>query len=153
MDDPEQWRWIWLAAAAGLAVGELVTPGAFFMLSFAIGAAVACVLAFVGFDVAIEWLGFVVGSAVALAVLVPIGRRMSHAEQAAPVGATRFRGGRGVVLQTIPGGHNETGLVRVEREEWRAESVDGREIAAGTAVAVVRVDGTRLVVETLEGAE
>lgn len=150
MDDPNTWRWIWLAAAAFLALAELGTPGAFFMLSFAIGAAVACVLAFAGVDVAIEWLVFVVASGVSLALLVPVGRRMSKGTQA-PVGATRWQGRYGLVLRTIPAGAHETGLVRVEREEWRAESANGGEIAEGGRVRVVRVDGTRLIVEPLEG--
>ena len=150
MDDPNTWRWIWLAAAAFLALAELGTPGAFFMLSFAIGAAIACVLAFAGVSVAVEWLAFVVTSGVSLALLVPIGRRMSKGAQA-PVGSTRWQGRDGLVLRTIPAGTNETGLVRVEREEWRADSADGSEIPEGARVRVLRVDGTRLVVETLEG--
>lgn len=151
VDDPENWRWWWLAAAVGLAIGELITPGAFFMVSFAIGAAFACMLAFFGVDVAFEWGAFVVVTALALFVLVPIGRRLSAVEQAS-VGATRWSHRRGVVLQTIPGRPNETGLIRVEREEWRAESADGSEIAVGTTVAVLRVDGTRLIVEPVEEA-
>jgi membrane protein implicated in regulation of membrane protease activity len=150
MDDPNGWRWIWLAAAAFLALAELGTPGAFFMLSFAIGAAIACVLAFAGVDVAVEWLVFVVTSGISLALLVPVGRRMSRGEQA-PVGATRWQGSLGLVLRTIPAGAHETGLVRVEREEWRADSIDGSEIPEGARVRVVRVDGTRLIVEPLEG--
>jgi inner membrane protein len=39
------------------------------------------------------------------------------------------------------------GLVRIEREEWRAESVDGAAIPVGAAIRVVRVDGTRLIVK------
>jgi membrane-bound ClpP family serine protease len=38
------------------------------------------------------------------------------------------------------------GLVRVDREEWRAESVDGAVIAQGATVRVADVQGTRLVV-------
>jgi membrane protein implicated in regulation of membrane protease activity len=149
MDDPDGWRWIWLAAAAFFAVSEVLTPGTFFMVSFAIGAAVACILAFAGLNVAIEWLAFVVASGAALAVLVPLGRRITAGDHA-PVGATRFIGRRAVVLQVIPPGPNATGLVRFDREEWRAESVTGREIPAGTTVEVRSVDGTRLVVIPLE---
>ncbi|MDZ4827433.1 MAG: NfeD family protein [Actinomycetota bacterium] len=149
MDDPDGWRWIWLGAAAFLAVGELVTPGAFFMLSFAIGAAVACALAFLGVDVAWEIAAFIVTSVAALLILVPLGRRMSGGEQGT-VGATRWAGQRGIVLGAIPGSPHETGLVRVEREEWRAESADGSEIVSGTKVIVLRVDGTRLIVKPQE---
>jgi membrane protein implicated in regulation of membrane protease activity len=39
--------------------------------------------------------------------------------------------------------------VRIEREEWRAESADGSGLDAGEPIRVVRVDGTRLVVERI----
>ena len=57
-----------------------------------------------------------------------------------------FRAGAASCCETIPVGPHETGRVRVEREEWRAESVDGSEIAVGATVHVLRVDGTRLIV-------
>ena len=46
MDSPEDWRWVWIIATAVFAIGELTSPGSFFMLPFAIGALVATVLAF-----------------------------------------------------------------------------------------------------------
>ena len=47
MDSPEQWRWLWLVAAAVFAIGEMATPGSFFLAPFAVGAFVASLLAFV----------------------------------------------------------------------------------------------------------
>lgn len=145
LDDASTWRWIWLATTMLFAVGELTVPGTFFMLSFAAGALVATVLAFLDAALAAQWVGFVLTAAVALAVLVPVGRRSDRAAHA-PVGATRWVGRVATVLEAIPGGPHETGLVRVEREQWRAESEDAREIPAGSTVRVVRVDGTRLIV-------
>ncbi|MGH8977382.1 MAG: NfeD family protein, partial [Acidimicrobiia bacterium] len=69
------------------------------------------------------------------------------------VGATRLNGRRAVVLQAIPSGPHATGRVRVEREEWRAESADGGSIEPGQTVVVLRVDGTRLIVRALETFE
>jgi membrane protein implicated in regulation of membrane protease activity len=146
LDDAETWRWIWLLATVVLAGSELAVPGTFFMISFAAGALVATVLAFAGLGVAGQWLAFVVGSGIALALLVPVGRRLSRGSAPSAVGANRWAGRRAVVLETIPAGAHETGLVRVEREQWRAESADGAEVAVGTTVRVLRVDGTRLVV-------
>jgi membrane-bound ClpP family serine protease len=40
-----------------------------------------------------------------------------------------------------------SGQVRVEREEWRADSVDGQTIAKDEIVEVVAVSGTRLLVK------
>jgi membrane-bound ClpP family serine protease len=55
-----------------------------------------------------------------------------------------MNGAAGVVLQAITA--NETGMVRVDREEWRAESANGQAIPAGSEVQVVEVKGTRVVV-------
>jgi membrane-bound ClpP family serine protease len=62
------------------------------------------------------------------------------------IGADRWTGRVGVVLTEIPAGHNELGMVRVDREEWRAESVDASRLSAGTTIEVVKVEGTRVVV-------
>ena len=61
----------------------------------------------------------------------------------APTGGSA---GMAVVIGEIPGGTHGTGMVRIEREEWRAESIDGSPIDVGAQVEVLRVDGTRLVV-------
>lgn len=146
LNEPETWRWIWLTATVLFAVGELSVPGTFFMLSFAGGGLVATVIAFAGAAIAIQWLGFVGVTAVSFAVLVPIGRHIDRDTSHARVGATRWAGRVAVVLDAIPGGPHATGLVRVEREQWRAESADGRPVPAGASVKVLRVDGTRLIV-------
>jgi membrane protein implicated in regulation of membrane protease activity len=138
-------------AAVVLALGELAIPGTFFVVSFAIGAAVAAVASFLGASVLVGWVCFVGGSALALAVLIPIGRRLNRAGGGDPTGATRWVGQRAVVLTAIPAGPHETGIVRLQREEWRAESADGNAIAMGTEVEVLRVDGTRVVVQAATG--
>lgn len=146
----ETWQWIWLVAAVVLAFAELAIPGTFFVISFAIGAAVAAIVSFAGGSVLLGWICFVLGSAVALAVLVPIGRRFNTAADGGPVGATRLRDQVAVVLQPIPAGPHATGIVRIQREEWRAENEDGTEVPAGMEVRVLRVDGTRVVVRRLD---
>ena len=149
LDSPDGWRWIWTLTAAAFFVGEMATAGSFFALPFALGASVAAVLSFLGVSVTWEWLAFVGSSAVASAVLWPLGRRLDR--RGAPIegtpGARRWIGQRAEVLQGIPGGVAGTGLIRLEREEWRAESLDGNPIEAGAVVQVVRIDGTRAVVE------
>ena len=151
LDTSDTWQWIWLVAALVLALGELAIPGTFFVLSFAIGAAVAALVSFLGASVLLGWVCFVGGSAVALALLIPVGRRFNRAASGDPTGATRWTGQRAMVLTAIPAGPHETGIVRLQREEWRAESADGTAIALGTEVEVLRVDGTRVVVQAATG--
>ena len=147
---PETWRWIWLVAVVVFAVGETVTPAAFFFLPFAVGALVASLLAFAGVGVAWEWLAFVGVAGSSFAVLWPIGRRMERRSSTTGIGANRWVGRQGVVLSDIPGEVGGTGLIRLEREQWRAESGLGLPIPQGTTVLVSRVHGTRLVVYPLD---
>ncbi|HUV10262.1 MAG TPA: NfeD family protein [Acidimicrobiia bacterium] len=149
MDSPETWRWIWLVLAGALALGELALPGTFFLLSFAIGAAAAAIVAFLDGSLGLQWVLFVVGSGAALALLVPLGRRLArHEGDEAQEGATRWVGRLGVVLEEIPGDPHGTGRVRVERDEWRAETDATESIPTGTQIEVLSVRGTRLVVAT-----
>lgn len=143
--EPESWRWIWLAAAAVFALGELSNPGAFFLLPFAIGAAVAAALAFAGVPVAVEMGAFIAVSIVALYGFRQLAHRLDRTEPADGIGSKRLIGQRAMVIDAIDGAH-DLGTVRIDREEWRAESGDGSEIPVGTAVKVVEVRGTRVVV-------
>jgi len=150
VDDPEVWRWIWLATAVVFLLGEMFAFGSFFLLPFAIGAAVAAILAFAGVAVGWEWLAFVVVSIGSLACLYPLRHRLDRARPAEGIGSRRLIGQPALVLQEVPAGPSELGLVRVGREEWRAESRDGRALPAGTNVRVVDVQGTRVIVWPVE---
>jgi membrane protein implicated in regulation of membrane protease activity len=150
LNTPEGWRLIWVIAVVGFAVAELVTPAAFFFLPFAAGGVVAAVSAFLDVPVVAQWLVFVLVSAVVFAVLWPIGRRLERGRVHHTTGARRWVGREAFVLAEIPGGTGRTGMVRLDREEWRAESGTGAAIPAGSTVLVSRVDGTRLVVLPLD---
>ncbi len=62
VDEPEFWRWMWLGAAVVFGLGEMTSPGSFFLAPFALGAAVAAVLSFLGVPVGVSWLAFIVVS-------------------------------------------------------------------------------------------
>ena len=150
LGSPDTWRWIWLGAAVVFATGEIAVAGSFFLMPFAGGALAGAGLSFAGAPVGLGWLAFVVVSAACSAVLWPLGRRLDRNTPHAAIGATRWVGRQGPVLRAIPGGAGNTGLLRLDREEWRAESLIGNPIRAGSTVLVSRVDGTRLVVVPLE---
>jgi membrane protein implicated in regulation of membrane protease activity len=147
VDDPELWRWVWLAAAVTFGLGEMASPGSFFLAPFAVGATGAAVVSFLGAPIGVGWLLFVVLSAVAFAALRPVARRLDLSSRTPlGVGATRLVGDQGVVLDEVPAGPDELGLVRIGREEWRAQSFDGSGIVAGTPITVLEVRGTRFIV-------
>jgi membrane protein implicated in regulation of membrane protease activity len=154
VDDPEAWRWIWMGAAALFLVGEIAVAGSFFLLPFGLGAIVACIAAFAGASVGLQWLLFVAVSAIASAGLIPLRRRLDQAEPQDGIGSRRLLNQPAVVEVTIEAGPHGSGFVRIGREQWRAESVDGQEIGEGARVRVVDVRGTGVVVrlESNEGA-
>lgn len=150
--DAGDWVWVWVGALLTFAVIEMVTPFMFFSISFSVGAGVAAVAALLDASVGVQWGVFVLATAGALVVLVPIGRRLIRAgPDDTPEGASRWVGRLAVVLEEIPAGPHATGLVRLERAQWRAETDDTAAIPAGTEVQVRAVRGTRLVV-ALPGA-
>ena len=149
LDSADTWRWIWALTAVGFYIGEMATAGSFFALPFALGATLAAILAFVGVGVTWEWIAFVVVSGVASAILWPLAKRLDRrgVRPEGTPGSRRWIGLRAEVIESIPSGFAQTGLIRLEREQWRAESADGSPIEAGTVVQVVRIDGTRAIVE------
>jgi membrane protein implicated in regulation of membrane protease activity len=145
MDTPETWRWLWLMATFIFAIGEMASPGSFFLLPFALGALAATGLAFADVGVGVGWIAFVAVSVATLVAFRPLARRLDLLDDDLGIGSRRLIGQTARVLQEIPG-HGELGLVRVHREEWRAESMDGGAIPLGAAVRVADVEGTRVIV-------
>lgn len=141
---PQQFWWVWMCVAVIFVVAEIFTAG-FFIFWFGIGAAIAGLLALAGLSALWQWLTFVAVTAVLVAVTQRFANRFSKA-QPPGIGADRYAGQIGIVLEEINNDAN-TGRVRIEKEEWRADSRTGTTIPAGTRVRVVNVTGTRLLVE------
>lgn len=135
--------WVWAALALIFFIAEIFTAG-FFLVCFGIGAAAAALLAALGIDVLWQFVAFIGVSLVALAFLRPFAKNMStHVPN--PGGIDRVVGKQAVVLEAIDP-LAATGRVRIEREEWRADSIDGHLIAKDAVVKVVSVSGTRVLV-------
>jgi membrane protein implicated in regulation of membrane protease activity len=142
--------WIWMIIAAFFIVSEIFTAG-FFLLCFGIGAAAAGLIAWLGAGMMWQLGVFIVVSFVTFAVSRKFANRISK-EQPPGIGADRFIGKECVVLEEINNLDN-TGRVRMGKEEWRAESDSSENIAASIKVVVVRLSGTHLVVKSLEEGE
>ena len=152
VEDPEFWQWVWLGTAVLFGVGEMANPGSFFLAPFAIGAAVAAVLAVLDVPVAIGWIAFVTVSVGSLLALRPFARRLDQDEPIEGIGAKRLIGEQGKVIEPIPE-DGDLGLVRINREEWRAETLEGTALDTGAVVRIVEVRGTRVVVHPIPSPE
>ncbi|NND02500.1 MAG: NfeD family protein [Acidimicrobiia bacterium] len=138
-------QWVFLVGALVLFVGEIVTAG-FFLLPFAIGAAISAVLSFVGVPPAVNLLTFLVVSVIAL---IALQRYTDTDDDQPPVGANRYADKMGTVLVPVNRAKG-TGRVRVETENWRASTDLADEIPEGTEVQIIEVRGTRLIVEPID---
>ncbi|HRW03988.1 MAG TPA: NfeD family protein [Caldilineaceae bacterium] len=137
---------VWAILALVFIVAEIFTVG-FFIICFGVGAAAAAIVALMGFSTIGQMLVFVIVSAIAVVTIRPIAARVSgHGEN--HVGIDRVLHQVAVVTHTIEP-LKAQGRVRVEREEWLADSVEDARVAVGTKVEVIAVEGTRLKVRPL----
>jgi len=142
--------WIWMILAAILLIGEIFTAG-FFLIFLSIGSAAAGILALLGVGKPGQIIVFIIVSG----ILFVFGRRFAERvteNQPPGIGADRFIGQEGVVLESIDN-HSNTGSVRIGQDEWRAISESGDIIQEGTNVEVTKINGTRAVVKPIEKEE
>jgi membrane protein implicated in regulation of membrane protease activity len=139
--------WIaWVVAALILAVGEIFTPGLFFLGPIALAAVAAAIAAAAGLDVALQVLVFAATALASLAVLRPLARAHLHMPAALRTGTAALEGTHAIVLQRVD---QEGGLVRIGGEDWSARAfMPDQTIEPGTRVEVVKIEGaTALVYE------
>jgi membrane protein implicated in regulation of membrane protease activity len=137
---------IWAIAAVLLSVGEIFTPGMFFLGPVALAAVAAAIVALLGVGVALPFVVFIAGSIATVAFLRPIARRHLHMPAALRTGTAALEGTKAVVLQRVD---VNGGRVRIGGEEWSARAyIEDQVFEPGTRVEVVKIEGaTALVYE------
>ena len=135
---------IWAIVAVGLAVGEIFTPGLFFLGPVAVAAIAAAVAAAIGAGWAIELVVFVAGAAGSLAVLRPIARRHLHLPISMRTGAAALVGAPAVVVERVD---VHGGRVKIGGEIWSARALDGDQVLEpGMNVQVAEIQGATALV-------
>ena len=137
---------IWAIAAVLLSVGEIFTPGLFFLGPVALAGVAAAVAALIGLGVALQLVVFIAGSIATVAFLRPVARRHLRMPAALRTGTAALEGTKAVVLQRVD---VHGGRVRIGGEEWSARAyVEDQVFEPGTRVEVVKIEGaTALVYE------
>lgn len=144
----DAWFWFWIAMTVVLCIAETFTAG-FFLLPFGIGAAGAAVANWLGAGETVQWIVFGALGVAALFAFRRIGVQVKPVSPSNFAG-DRLTGKRGYVTDTLRG-LGQGGLVKVEREDWRAASEDGAEIPKGAEVEVLRMEGSRIIVRRTGG--
>jgi membrane protein implicated in regulation of membrane protease activity len=137
---------LWLIAAVLLAIGELLTPGLFFLGPVALAAVGAAVTAGIGGGILLQLIVFIGVSVASLAFLRPIARRHIHMPALTRTGTAALVGTKAVVLQRVDA---NGGRVRIGGEEWSARAFfEGQMLEPGARVEVAKIEGaTALVFE------
>jgi membrane protein implicated in regulation of membrane protease activity len=137
---------VWSIIAVLLAVGEIFTPGMFFLGPVALAAVAAGLVALVGLGVVLQLLVFIAGAVGSVWILRPIAKRHLHMPPALRTGTAALEGTKAVVLQRVDA---NGGRVRIGGEEWSARSyVEDQVFEPGVRVEIVKIEGaTALVFE------
>ena len=136
----------WVLLAVALAIGEVLTPGLFFLGPVSLAAGAAALAAILGAG----WLGslivFIVCSVASLAVLRPIARRHVRLPALSRTGTDALVGRRALVTRRVD---RHGGRVKIGGEEWSARAyLEDQVLEEGQTVDVVQIDGaTALVIE------
>ena len=139
---------IWVIISIVCLILEL-SSGDFFILCFAIGAAVSAIVAGCGANLTVQIITFAVISALSLLLVRPAlikklhkphRERLSNAE--AMIGQT------GRVSEPIEAGGY--GRIAIDGDDWKAKSVDGSAIAKDTRVRVVKMESIIITVEPID---
>ena len=134
-----QMEWVWVAALAVFAIAEGCTQ-ALISIWFIGGSIAGLISTVCGAPLWMQLTLFLAVSVLLLLLMRPMSRRLMSQSN---VGKT--------VLVTEPIDNlRQTGAVKVSGVEWSARSVDGRQIAADTAVRIDRIEGAKVLVSAVQ---
>ena len=137
---------IWALVAVLLALGELATPGLFFLGPVALAAIPAGIVALLDGAAWLQVLVFILGSLATLAIVRPIARAHLRVPALTRTGTAALVGTRALVLERVD---VNGGRVRIGGEEWSARAyMEDQVLEPGVRVEVAKIEGaTALVYE------
>jgi len=129
-----------------LAVGELLTPGLFFLGPVALAAGAATLASILGAGAIGSLLVFIGGALASLGLLRPIARRHLRLPAISRTGTDALVGRQALVTQRVDA---NGGRVRIGGEEWSARAYVGDQVLVeGQTVDIIQIEGaTALVAE------
>ncbi len=140
---------IWLVAGIVLFIAEIITPG-FVLANFGVAAFVSAGAAWLGADITVQIIVFVVSSVISFIVVRPIlSKTMLKEGKGTLTGVEAIIGREAKVTADIP--HSpDAGRVKLDGDSWRAMSVSGDPIASGVTVKIERVESTTIYVTPVD---
>lgn len=114
---------------------------------FALGGVISLIAVSLDAPVLVQWVVFLVASAIFLSLVRPFVRRVLKPRGAA-TNADRIIGEQGVVTHAIDNTRAE-GEIKIMGQYWSARSADGAAIAQNTLVRVREIVGVKVIVEPI----
>ena len=126
-----------------------LSSGDFFILCFAIGAAVAAIIAGCGLSLTWQIILFAIISILSLLLVCPaLIKKLHKPNRERLSNAEAMVGQEGRVSEAIEAGGY--GRVAIDGDDWKALSADGSAIAKDTRVRVTKMDSIILTVEPID---
>jgi membrane protein implicated in regulation of membrane protease activity len=136
---------LWTIIAAGFTLGELHT-NSFYLAPFAVGGAIAAVLAAAGAGGLVSVIAFAAAAILFLLLLRPLAVRHRKSAPSLRTGAAALVGQPALVVERIAN-REGVGTVRIGGEVWTARSyMEDEVIPAGEEVEVVEIRGATALV-------
>ena len=138
--------WIWIVLGLVLLLGEMVTPGGFYILFFGVGAIIVGILA--GFNVAGPlWFQVIVFSSLSLITFWLFRQRLLQSTRRdAQDQIDTLIGETAVVMEEIPS--RGIGKAEMRGTSWSAHNIGEKSLARGQRCKVERVEGLTIYVRT-----
>lgn len=140
---------IWLGIVVALAAVESMTMD-LNCIWFAAGALCSFFLSFTGIGWIMQLIVFSVVSGICLILVRPVAIKHINIRHTA-TNADRVIGSIGTVIETIDN-DMPSGQVKANGQVWTARSADGSIIPDGTHIKVCRIEGVKVIVETVKEA-
>jgi membrane protein implicated in regulation of membrane protease activity len=135
---------IWAIVALVLAVGEIFTPGMFFLGPVALAAVLAGLVDGLGGGAVLQVIVFIAGAVASLLLIRPIAKAHLRMPAELRTGTAALTGAKAVVLQRVD---RDGGRVRIGGEEWSARAyMDGEVYEPGDRVEIVKIEGATALV-------
>ncbi len=135
----------WVSVGLMCVLFELLAPGLFFCLSFAIATVPAAVGAWYGMVPAAQVGVFIAGSFISFFILYLCVGTKNQKDVHYKSAVDALPGKKGFVTTTLS--HAHVGQVHVDGQIWSAQTGGQETLTKGTAIVVIRVEGVRLIVK------
>jgi len=138
---------LWLIAAGIFFIVEIATTG-FLIFWLGIGALLSMITSFITDNIIIQTIVFVISSCILIPLTKPLADKFTG-KKAVPTNSYSLINKNGIVIVDI-NPIEAVGQVKVNGEIWSAKTEDGTNIAKGTEIEVVKIDGVKLIVKPIK---